>query len=326
MAQATCGLQGRFCLSSAGRRARGGGTTSRLPRAAPELGRAQRREFLRTPPLGLALSSFSSAHSQPLSHVLPGRPPHRRAHLGLRCVRIRAGAASRCAHTCCAAGSNLQALLDAAGSSSLPDARITQVLSNRKAAYGLERAKNAGVPGAVLSLSPWLKAHPGSSRDDYDGLLAQAVLAGGEGKSADVLAAAREGAAASTSTPAPSALPDLVVLAGFMHIVSSAFLAPLRRANVPVINLHPALPAQFDGVDAIGRAWRAFQDGTLLDGKTGVMVHEVIEEVDRGAPIVVRDVPCRQGESLEGLETRIHAVEHEIIVEAAREMLQRKQR
>jgi phosphoribosylglycinamide formyltransferase len=228
-----------------------------------------------------------------------------------------------CAHT--ATGSNLQALLDAAGSSSLPGARVTQVLSNRKAAYGLERAKNAGVPSATLSLSPWLKAHPGSSRDDYDGLLAQAVLAGGEGKSEEVLAAAREGAASSSSAPA-TALPDLVVLAGFMHIVSSAFLAPLRRAGVPVINLHPALPTQFDGVDAIGRAWRAFQDGTLKDGKTGVMVHEVIEEVDRGAPIVVREVPCREGESLEELETRIHQVEHEIIVEATREMLQRKQR
>ena len=106
-----------------------------------------------------------------------------------------------------------------------------------------------------------------------------------------------------------------------MHIVSPEFLAVLN--GVPCINLHPALPGQFDGIEAIKRAYDAFANGTLKDGKTGVMVHEVIAEVDRGAPIVVQEVECKKGESLEELEGRIHEVEHKIIVEATHKILTR---
>jgi phosphoribosylglycinamide formyltransferase len=78
------------------------------------------------------------------------------------------------------------------------------------------------------------------------------------------------------------------------------------RFPVPCINLHPALPGAFDGADAIGRAYTAFQEGTIE--KTGVMVHRVVAEVDRGEPLVVRDIPIKQGETKEELETKIHQV------------------
>lgn len=199
--------------------------------------------------------------------------------------------------------------MDATTNGSIPNARITQVISNRKAAFGLQRAQQAGIPTAVLSLKTWLNAHPGSARSDYDAALANAVLAGGAGQAA-------------TPHTQHDQLPHLVVLAGFMHIVSPAFLQPLEQAKVPVINLHPALPGAFDGIDAIPRAWQAFQQGQLKDNCTGVMVHNVVEQVDRGAPIIVRQVECRKGESLEDLTERMHLVEHQIIVEATKKMLE----
>lgn len=107
--------------------------------------------------------------------------------------------------------------------------------------------------------------------------------------------------------------PDMVVCAGWMHILAPTFLEPLARAGVPVINLHPALPRQFNGARAIERAYEAFQEGTV--DKTGIMVHYVISEVDMGQPILVREIALRKEESLEDLETRIHQNEWQVIVE-----------
>lgn len=201
-------------------------------------------------------------------------------------------------------GSNLQALLDAP----YPKLNIVHVLSNRKAAYGLTRAANATPPVAtsVFALKPYLTAHPGKTREDYDAQLAQLVV---------------------------EQRPDLIVLAGWMHILSNNFLSQLfhpdqqqqgsqaassARKPIPIINLHPALPGAFDGAHAIERAWQAFQDGQIT--KTGVMVHEVVSEVDKGRPLAVREVDCRAGESVDALEARIHAVEHDVLVEATQKL------
>lgn len=210
-------------------------------------------------------------------------------------------------------GSNLQALIDATCGASprIPQAYIGRVISNRKNAYGLERAKNVEppIPTLVHSLKTYQTHNPGKTRDDYDLVLADKVL--GDGR-----------------------VPDLVVLAGFMHIVSETFLSAMghvtslenppafaRRPSypVPIINLHPALPGAFDGAHAIERAYDAFQKGQIEH--TGVMVHEVVAEVDRGAPILVRPVPIQKDDSLDDLESRMHAVEHDILVEAVAEIL-----
>jgi phosphoribosylglycinamide formyltransferase len=102
-----------------------------------------------------------------------------------------------------------------------------------------------------------------------------------------------------------------------MHILSPPFLAPLAASHVPVINLHPALPGAYDGANAIARAYADFVAGKTK-GPTGVMVHYVVAEVDRGKPILVREVEFREGESLEGLEGRMREVEHGIIVEGTK--------
>ena len=108
-------------------------------------------------------------------------------------------------------GSNFQAILDATcgDAPAIPNAQIVRVISNRMKAYGLQRAKNVDppIPTSVHSLKTYQTRNPGKTRDDYDLVLADRVL-GNDGH-----------------------VPDLVVLAGFMHIVSETFLSAMGHAT-----------------------------------------------------------------------------------------------
>lgn len=183
-------------------------------------------------------------------------------------------------------GSNLQALIDAIAQGVL-EARIALVVSNRRAAYGLVRAEKAGIPTRYFPLKPYREA--GRSREAYDADLAAEV-------------AARQ--------------PDLIVLAGWMHVLSPAFL---DRFPGRVLNLHPALPGQFAGVQAIERAYEAFQRGEIT--QTGVMVHRVIPEVDAGPVVATAQVPIHPTDGLADLEERIHRAEHRLLVAAVKQEL-----
>jgi phosphoribosylglycinamide formyltransferase len=195
-------------------------------------------------------------------------------------------------------GSNLQALIDSCNTPALPFCRIVHVISNRKDAFGLIRARNASIPTTYHNLVKFKKQQADTeagvrlAREAYDRALAELVLA---------------------------EKPSLVVCAGWMHILSPAFLDPLAKEKVTVINLHPALPGQFNGADAIHRAYIAFQNHEI--DKTGVMIHHVISEVDMGEPVVTREVPIEKAESEEDLEKRLHQVEWELIVEGTAKVL-----
>jgi phosphoribosylglycinamide formyltransferase len=179
-------------------------------------------------------------------------------------------------------GTNLQAIIDATQRGDLK-AEIALVVSNKQAAYGLKRAEAAGIPTKVFSLKKF--KDQGKSRVDFDVHVANSIA---EYK------------------------PDLVVLAGWMHILSPEFLQVFPNN---VINLHPALPGQFDGAHAIDRAYDAFKKGEITE--TGVMVHKVIAAVDQGQVITQEPVPIYSSDSLEDLENRIHSVEHGLIVKGA---------
>ncbi|KAI9657473.1 MAG: hypothetical protein M1821_003155 [Bathelium mastoideum] len=218
-------------------------------------------------------------------------------------------------------GSNLQALIDAIAAGSLPHTTIVRVISNRKSAHGLVRAERAGIPTDVHTLLPYKKAHPAPSMTTA----ATTSAAPNPSSSGPASPAARMAYDEALAQLVLADKPTLVLMAGFMHIVSSSFLGPLRLADppVPCLNLHPALPGAYVGADGIGDAWRRFQEGTLEGGKTGVMVHEVVEEVDRGEAVVVREIEMRVGEGREEFEKRVHAIEHEVVVEAVKEAARR---
>jgi phosphoribosylglycinamide formyltransferase-1 len=102
---------------------------------------------------------------------------------------------------------------------------------------------------------------------------------------------------------------DLVVLAGYMQLLSDGFVARFRNR---VLNIHPALLPAFPGLDAIGQALAA---GVVV---TGVTVHFVDEGVDTGPVVIQRQVPVPAGADRARLEAAIHAVEHELYPEAIR--------
>ena len=111
--------------------------------------------------------------------------------------------------------------------------------------------------------------------------------------------------------------PDWVLLAGWMRLLSAAFL---DRFHGRVINLHPALPGTFPGTHAIERAFAACQKGEITG--TGVMVHLVLDEgVDCGPVLGQEFVPILPEDSLETLEVRIHQVEHHLLLQVLQELV-----
>ena len=110
--------------------------------------------------------------------------------------------------------------------------------------------------------------------------------------------------------------PDLIVLAGWMHVLSPAFI---NRYPGKIINLHPALPNTFPGTDAIERAFEAHQRGEI--SQSGCMMHHVVPEVDAGPVISQTIVPFNADDTLETYEVRMHEAEHLLIVKAIRDTL-----
>jgi phosphoribosylglycinamide formyltransferase 1 len=102
---------------------------------------------------------------------------------------------------------------------------------------------------------------------------------------------------------------DLIVLAGYMELVSEPFVARFRNR---IVNVHPALLPSFPGLDAVQQA---LDHGVKV---TGVSVHFVDEEIDSGPIILQRPVEVPESRQWDELEERIHAVEHELLPEAIR--------
>ena len=127
-------------------------------------------------------------------------------------------------------GSNFQALIDAVASGRIPNSRIVRVIVNRAKAFATTRADQASIP--------W----------EYFNLISHGFLAKGDKDEARVAdARARYDAALADKilTMAPTERPELVVLAGWMHVFGATFLEPLAKEGIRVINLHPALPGTY---------------------------------------------------------------------------------
>ncbi|HMV69199.1 MAG TPA: phosphoribosylglycinamide formyltransferase [Myxococcota bacterium] len=178
-------------------------------------------------------------------------------------------------------GTNLQAILDACASGAL-DATVNAVFSNRQDAYAMERARRAGVVSQYVPYKPYRDA--GIPRERYDADLADKVAA---------------------------THPDVVVCAGWMHVLSAVFI---DRFEGRVLNLHPALPGEYPGTDALTRAWEDARKG--LRDHTGVMVHWVTPELDAGPVVAQERVAIAAGEEQQALALRMAEVEHRLLVGA----------
>lgn len=172
-------------------------------------------------------------------------------------------------------GSNLQAFIDAFQAKSL-EMPIVVVLSNKPDAYGLQRAQAAGIPTECVQNKDF------SDRESFD-----AAVAG-------VLDAYQ---------------PDLLILAGFMRILSVDFV---NHYAGRIINIHPSLLPKYPGLHTHQRALDAGDDWH------GATVHFVTEELDAGPLIIQGRVPVQQDDDADTLAARVLQVEHLIYPEAAR--------
>ncbi|MDX6586494.1 MAG: phosphoribosylglycinamide formyltransferase 1 [Solirubrobacterales bacterium] len=171
-------------------------------------------------------------------------------------------------------GTNLQAILDTVHGQD--GVEVAAVASDKPGAMALDRATDAGIAAEVFPLDGF------DSREKRDAAISE-WLAGHE--------------------------VDLVVLAGYMQLLSPEFIGQWRDR---IVNVHPALLPSFPGLDAIGQALDA---GVEV---TGVTVHFVDEGVDTGAPILQRSVPVPANRDRATLEEAIHATEHVLLPEAIR--------
>jgi phosphoribosylglycinamide formyltransferase 1 len=171
-------------------------------------------------------------------------------------------------------GSNLQAILDRLHRRE--GIEVAGVGSDKPGAPALERARAASIPAGVFP------------REDYVNREARDVAMGDWVE--------EQGA-------------DLIVLAGYMQLLSAPFVARFRHR---IVNVHPALLPAFPGLDAIGQALAAGAE------VTGVTVHFVDEGVDTGPVILQREVSVPADRDRSALELAIHATEHELYPEAIR--------
>jgi phosphoribosylglycinamide formyltransferase 1 len=170
------------------------------------------------------------------------------------------------------AGTNLQAIIDALhGSDGI---EVAGVASDKADAKALERAAAAAIETSVFAAADY------EDREARDTAIGDWI----EGRGA-----------------------DLIVLAGYMQLLSPDFVARFRNR---IINVHPALLPSFAGLDAVGKA---IEHGVKV---TGVTVHFVDEGVDSGPIILQRAVPVPADRQWQTLEDAIHATEHELLPEA----------
>jgi phosphoribosylglycinamide formyltransferase-1 len=169
-------------------------------------------------------------------------------------------------------GTNLQAIIDQLhGSDGI---EVAGVASDKADAMALRRADEAGIETAVFARDEY------PSREARDGAIADWIEARGA---------------------------DLVVLAGYMQLLSPSFVDRFRNR---IVNVHPALLPSFPGLDAVQQA---LDHGVKM---TGVTVHFVDEGVDSGPIILQRPVPVPPDREWQTLEEAIHATEHALLPEA----------
>jgi phosphoribosylglycinamide formyltransferase-1 len=166
-------------------------------------------------------------------------------------------------------GSNLQAIIDAIKLQGLP-AEVRAVISNNPNAYGLTRARNADIPALVLDHRNY------ANREAYDHDL---------------------------QTLIDRYQPQLVVLAGFMRILTADFV---KHYDGRMLNIHPSLLPKYQGLNTHQRVIEAG------DNVHGVSIHFVTPELDGGPVILQAEVPVHPGDTTEDLARRVHQQEHVI--------------
>ncbi len=173
-------------------------------------------------------------------------------------------------------GSNLQSIIDAAQAQQLGGGDVVAVISNKADAGGLQRAERAGIATKCLPHTDF------SSREAFDAALQETI---------------------------DQHRPDLVILAGFMRILTGGFV---RHYLGRLLNIHPSLLPKYPGLNTHQRALDAG------DREAGATVHFVTEELDGGPAIIQAKIPINAGDDAATLANKVLSKEHQIYPLAAR--------
>lgn len=190
-------------------------------------------------------------------------------------------------------GTNFQAIIDAtraADETQRLAVEIVGLYSHAASAMSLRRAERYKIPHAFVAPPP-RSADRAANRVAWDRALAAKIL--------------------HECGPV-----DLVVMVGWTRVMSPEFIAAFP---CPMINLHPSVPGDLVGLDAIERAYDEFSEGRRTE--SGVMVHGVVQEIDAGPVVVSEVVLMEAGLDFETFVNRMHAVEHRLVVAAVRRTL-----
>ena len=166
-------------------------------------------------------------------------------------------------------GSNLQAIIDAC-TAKMINGSVVGVISNKANAYGLERAKKNNIPTNVINHNDF------TTREDFDKELVSSVN---------------------------TFQPDLIVLAGFMRILSPIMTSVFKNK---MINIHPSLLPKYPGLNTHEQVIANDDD------EHGVTIHSVSEELDGGPIIAQSKISVYKDQKLDDLIERIHEIEHKI--------------
>lgn len=177
-------------------------------------------------------------------------------------------------------GSNLQSIIDNTDNIGI---NIQSVISNKTDAFGLERAKNAGITTKVIKHTQF------DTRKEFDHALIRYIN---------------------------TLNPDLIVLAGFMRILSADFIDAFSKNTRKILNIHPALLPKYKGLNTHQRAIDAG------DFEVGASVHFITNELDSGEIILQKSVAIDLGDNAETLAKKVLEQEHILYPEAIKKILQ----
>ena len=195
-------------------------------------------------------------------------------------------------------GTNLQAVIDACKSNYL-SCDVVGVVSSKSDAYGIQRARRAHIPFETVCSRDF-----NGSRNDYDCRLLSTVK---------------------------NYRPDFVVCAGFMRVLTTVFIDAYRGR---LINLHPSLPGGLIGTDCIQRTWDLYHGknppndeawhhvpkNEVAEYLSGAMVHQIVEDVDKGTPLSTMKVEINDNDTFEDYENRFHLAERSLLVSTLKNM------
>ena len=188
-------------------------------------------------------------------------------------------------------GTDLQAIIDELKENKMPGIELAAVISNKKNCYALERARAQGFKTIHVSQAD-PKTHEPRTKEQFDAQLITSI---------------------------EPLHPNLIVLVGYMRILTPEFVTHFANQNIPIINIHPSLIPKFSGAAFFGRSVHE-ADLAAHETETGMTIHRVDTGVDTGEILLQKRVPVSPEDTPDTLKAKVQALEKQYYPEVIRQL------